>query len=262
MRAALAACALASGLACASPGEPDPAARRETDEALAILAKMSELLASRPAVQLEADLQYDAVQPSGERIEFGSTRQIALRRPDRARVEVVHRDGERELVTFDGRRLSAALPDHRLYASADFEGTIGEAFDLLVTEHGAPAPLADLFRPDLSQELARRVISARRLPPVSLGGFPCHHLAFRGERIDFQIFIQRGETPLPRRLLIDYHQAEGRPQFRAQLRDWDLSPDLPDSFFRFVAQPGARRVGFPDLLDRVLGPPHDEGSTR
>jgi hypothetical protein len=262
------ACALAVCFGCAGFGastpieEPTADARAETEATIAVLARMSEFLVSRSTLRLEAEILYDAVQPSGERIEFGSQRRIALRHPDRARVEVSHWDGEQELVTFDGSRLSAALPDRRLYATLEYQGTLGEAFDHLVSEYEFASPLADLFRRNLPDEVAKRVVTARRLPAVTIAGKACDHLAFRGERIDFQLFVQQGDTPIPLRFVIDYHEEEGRPQFRAQLHSWDWSSELSDAVFRFVPQAGTQRVRFPDLLDQLLGPLESEFDER
>ena len=265
---ALTTCALVVGFGCAgfeasTPIEElTPEVRAETDASIAVLARMSEFLASRSALRFEADVLYDAVQPSGQRIEFGSQRRIALRPPDHARVEVSHWDGGQELITFDGRRLSAVLPDRRLYATMEYQGTIGEAFDHLVTEYDVASPLSDLLRRDLPNEIASRVVSARRLPSVTIAGTRCDHLAFRGERVDFQLFVQQGDTPVPLRFVIDYRDEEGSPQFRAQLRNWDWSHELSDALFRFVPQAGAQRVGFPDLLDQLLGPLESEADER
>lgn len=230
-----------------------PGADAASEQAVARVKRMTEFLASREAVRFEADIQYDAVQPSGQKIEFGSHRKIAVRRPDRARVEVYHWDGERELVSFDGERLSAALPARRVYASIEFTGSVADAFDHLVEEFGVASPLADLLRKDLPAEIESRMSSGRRLGSVTIGGTRCEHLAFRSERVDFQLFIREGDEPVPVRFLIDYHAEPGGPQFRALLHDWEWGTALPDSLFRFVPQAGAQRVPFPELLDLLLG---------
>ena len=62
--------------------------------------------------------------------------------------------------------------------------------------------------------------------------------------------------------MIDYHEEEGRPQFRAQLHSWDWSSELSDAVFRFVPQAGTQRVRFPDLLDQLLGPLESEFDER
>ena len=59
---------------------------------------------------------------------------------------------------------------------------------------------------------------------------------------DFGIWIDEGERPVPRRLVITYPQAAKSPQFRASFLSWDFSPDTGDARFRFEAPDGAKRV--------------------
>ena len=264
---ALLACVAAFATACSgfSPSTAEEGTRALdgpsealAEQIVATLRRMSEFLASRPAIRFEADIRYDSIQTSGQKIEFGSHRRIVLRRPDRARVEVSHWDGERELLTFDGERLQVAIPERRVYASMEYAGNVADAFDHLITEYGVASPLSDLLRPDLPDEIATRALSGRRLGTVEIEGTRCDHLVFRGERVDFQLFVRQGDEPVPIRFVIDYHAEPGSPQFRAQLRDWDLEPMLPDSLFRLVPPVGAQRVAFPELMDLLLGPADPE----
>lgn len=234
----------------------------ETREAIAALRRMSDFLGASSTLRFEAEVHYDAVQASGEKVEFGSHRRLALRRPDGARVDVTHREGGRELITFDGERLSAAAPENRAYASVDLSGTASEALAYLVNEHGFISPLSDLVRVDLADVIEERAMTGRHIGIAVIEGIRSEHLVFRGETIDFQIFIALGEAPIPLRFLIDYHEAEGRPQFRAALRNWELEPELPTNTFRFVPPVGAQRVSFDELLDLILGPPEPEGGDR
>jgi hypothetical protein len=249
---------LSLAAACAQGGggaeEPavapvDPA---ETQAALAGLKRMSDFLASVSAIRFSAHVSYDAVQESGQKIEFGNDRQVSARRPNRARVEVMHWDGPGEALIYDGEHLSLSIPDHRVYAYLVRKGTTAEAIDELVLEHGVPSPLADLLHPELYAEVADRVTSGIRVGEATLDGVACDQLAFRSEKLDFQIFIRKGDEPVPLRLVIDYRNAEGRPQFRATLRDWELNPDLPEELFRFVPAAGSQRVPFHELLDLLL----------
>jgi len=226
----------------------------ETKAAIADLLRMSDFLASQTGLRFEAQISYDAIQASEQRIEFGSHRQIALRRPDGARFVVSHWNGTRELVTFDGERLSAASPEAGVYASMPFSGSVADALDHLVTEYDLATPLSDLLRPDFANEVESRMQSARRVGTATIDGERCDHLAFRGERVDFQIYIRQGEEPVPVRFLIDYHEEPGRPQFRTTLSSCKLSPDLPDALFQLRPPPGAQRVEFDELLELLHGP--------
>jgi hypothetical protein len=78
----------------------------------------------------------------------------------------------------------------------------------------------------------------------SVHGVECHHLAFVGEDVDFQVWIENSKTPLPRKVIITSKLVAGAPQFTALLSDWNVSAQLPDSLFSFVEPEGAEKIGF------------------
>jgi len=57
-------------------------------------------------------------------------------------------------------------------------------------------------------------------------GFECEHLAFRNDDTDWQIWIQVGDAPIPRKYVITSKTEEGAPQYTLVIRDWKrtLSP--------------------------------------
>jgi hypothetical protein len=59
-----------------------------------------------------------------------------------------------------------------------------------------------------------------------------------------QLWVARGNQPLPRRLVLTYKKAEGQPQFWAQFSDWNLAPDVPDSLFVLTPPEGAAKIAF------------------
>ena len=68
-------------------------------------------------------------------------------------------------------------------------------------------------------------------------------------RVDFNLGFYgrlRGleAEPLPRRLVITYKHADGRPQFWAQFSEWNLAPEVPDTLFVFTPPAGAVKIAF------------------
>jgi hypothetical protein len=236
----------------------DEASRRETEEAIAIVERMSAALAALPAFRFEAEVGYDAVQATGQRIEFGSLRRITVRRPDRMRLDVAHWDGDRELIGYDGARIWAAAPTRGVYASVEHAGPIEPMLERLESELGAPTPLVELIDPGLPAKLRAIVEAGARVGGVRFAGRDCEQLAFRAPGLDFQLFVDQGEPPLPRRLVIDYVEEPGRPQFRASLRGWELAPELADEVFGFAPPLGAQRVAFDELVALLVAPPTPE----
>ena len=234
-----------------STADPRPVHDHETNEALAILWEMAEFLVRQPRMSLSADVSYDVVQSSGQKLEFGSTRRIAMRRPDRFRLLGQPRDGAALIVYFDGRRISTAIPEERIYASIEVPGTLAQATDYLVDEVGVPAPLADLLHPSFYADVSAGIESGILIGEEWVGDVRCEHLAFRGAEVDFQVWIQMEKARLPKRIVIGYRKQEGAPQFSANLTHWDLSPDLPDELFIFTPPPGAIEVTLGEMAERM-----------
>jgi hypothetical protein len=72
----------------------------------------------------------------------------------------------------------------------------------------------------------------------------CHHLAFSQETIDWQIWIEDGPRPVPRKLVITYKTEPGSPQYVARLSGWNFQPRFSKHFFTFEAPAGAGEMEF------------------
>ena len=79
--------------------------------------------------------------------------------------------------------------------------------------------------------------------PSLVWGVECDQYAFRQDDVDWQLWIEKGKTPVPRKLVITTRQEEGQPQYVAVLR-WDLAPKLDDKTFVFAPPKDARRIVF------------------
>jgi hypothetical protein len=66
---------------------------------MAVLKRMAEFLSQAQRFSVTVDTGFDVVQDSGQKIEFGETRQIVLRRPDRVRIEATKRNGSNPTLT-------------------------------------------------------------------------------------------------------------------------------------------------------------------
>ncbi len=79
----------------------------------------------------------------------------------------------------------------------------------------------------------------------------CHHLAFRQKAVDWQIWIDAGDEPVPRKLVITFKQQAEQPQYTALIHRWDVNPKLGDEMFQFQPPAGVRKV---DFLNRHAEP--------
>jgi len=166
------------------------------------LRRAAVLLANATRISLRAEIGYDVAQRSGQKIEFGSTRRILVRRPDHFFVDAEQRDGIRKRLFFDGHTLSIFDAGAEAYAVAPRTGDIGAAIDYLVDELATPVPLSDLLRSDLAARVTSGLISARFAGEETLTGIPCNHLSLRKPSVDVQLWVERGERLLIRCIVI------------------------------------------------------------
>ena len=70
---------------------------------------------------------------------------------------------------------------------------------------------------DVYEGLMAEATQGRYVAMEDVGGVRTHHLAFRGREVDWQIWIEDGDRPLPRRYLITTKWMTGAPQFGVAL---------------------------------------------
>jgi hypothetical protein len=219
-------------------------AQEEANEpdAAALLDRMARAVAGAKRFTVTAETAWDVVQPDGEKLEFGETRRVAVRRPDRVRVDAERRDGSRRGFVYDGRDIAVVDLDRRVYASVPKQGSLDQALDYFTQELGMRFPLAELVSAGLPQLLAEEAREPAWVGAERIDGTLCDHVAARGDLVDLQVWVARDGDPLPRRVVLTYRQEIGMPQFRADLAGWNLAPELPDSIFGFTPPEGGERV--------------------
>lgn len=228
----------------ASPSESEVQAR-------SILMGMAQFLGKAQRFSVVMRGSYDAVQKSGEKLEFGETRMITLSRPDnRLRVEGERSDGARVLTVFSGKDITLVDSGSNVYATAPQSGGLDDTIIQFVRDLGVQMPLAALLLTRAPQEFEARVRSIDYIEKTGIHGAPAHHLAGRTDTVDFQIWIADGDSPVPQRVVLGYRTAPGAPQFRAQLSDWNFAPVITDATFSATVPNGAQKVSFVGQLAR------------
>src|SRR5262249_45823182 len=112
--------------------------------------------------------------------------------------------------------------------------------DTMTNKYGLELPIADLFYWG-DRKSVTDVTGAIDLGPSQVDGVTCEHYAFRQQGVDWQAWIQQGDYPLPRKLVITTTTDPARPQFTAVM-NWNLAPSFNDAAFTFVAPKDAKRI--------------------
>ncbi len=212
----------------------------DTEAARAILKRSADFLAGQERFGFTAVVSYDVLQANGQKLEFGATREVTVRRPDRLRIDGQTRDGERRSVYFDGERISIDLPAENAYVVVDKPGSLDAAVDYLVDDLNTPSPHHDFYKSNFYADV--RIRSGYAIGMETVGARRCEHLAFRTVVVDVQFWIEEGDRPLPCSLVITYRREAASPQFRASFEEWDLSPKASDRVFAYSPSDGAEQI--------------------
>jgi len=214
--------------------------------AVAVVQRAGEFLRAHERFSFRAETAFEVVQDDGEKLEFGASRRYLVRRPDRVRVEVEPRSGERQLIVFDGDQLTMAQPDAKVYSQVKLKQhrEIDAMLDALRDAFGVPVPIGALLRANPSPDIIGSLTSAYRVGDARIGGAECDQIAVRNEHTDVQFWIEQGDEPLLRRVVITYRDEPGAPSFAADLGDWKLDAKSSDKDFRYAPPKDAERIRF------------------
>lgn len=245
---AMAASASAGESPAAAPQEATDAPPRRVDARTEeIVRRMSVLLATTRRFALEAEETTDDVSDNAPRLQLTNVRRVAVSRPDKLATDVTG-DSLDRVAVYDGRTLSVLDKGRNSYFTHAAPPTIDAALDAVAEKLGVVLPLSDFAYADPYAVLMEKVLYGEYRGVHLAAGVPCHHLAFTQEDIEWQLWVDAGEEPLPRKLLIAYVDEPGVPQYTATIRRWSLKPAFTDDLFEFVAPEGATEVPVREFL--------------
>ncbi|MCK9375005.1 MAG: DUF2092 domain-containing protein [Syntrophobacterales bacterium] len=235
-----------AGWAGAAPPEPETKKALESPpppEPKKILRDMTDYLKSMGQFSFRAEVTDDQVYRGGGQLQYGQNLEVYVRRPDKLRINGKG-DLENQDLFYDGMTLTLYNKDKNLYAIAPMPPTIEAALTKAHQEFDLDVALADLVCGDAYELMTKNVGRTLYVGLSEVRGMPCHHLAFDQGDQQFQVWVEAGTKPLPRKLLITQIKLLGGPQWTAYLSDWNFSPTLPDNLFTFVPPAGAHRIEF------------------
>lgn len=239
------------------PADPKPGA-----DAMYLLKYLAEYLSAANQLQVRMVSGYDVVQPSGQKIEFRESRLVTLARPAKMRIDLERDDGSRSVLLFDGSTILAFDPGRKVLATASRPGDIDGAMKYLVKDLRMRIPLAMMFTAGFPGEVQDRVKSAQVVQRATLFDVPCIQIAAQADNVDFQAWIPERGAPFPRRIVITYREEVGQPQFWADLSEWSLAPNPPESQFVLAAPEGTERIPFLAEIATVSKVPGKRGGRK
>jgi hypothetical protein len=221
-------------------------ASAQSGDAEKILKGMADYVASQKALTVTYDSDVEVITSNLQKIQFTSSGEVQLNRPDKLRVRRTggYRDVE---IVFDGKLLTVNNKDEKDYAQIETTGTTEELIDVLREKHGVVAPGADLLLTNVFNVMMADVVDAAVIGKGVVDGVECDHLAFRNVDTDWQIWIETGAKPIPRKYIITSKGVAEAPQYTLRIKDWKT--DVAADAFAFKPDSTSKKITLGELGD-------------
>jgi hypothetical protein len=223
-------------------------------KAESIIRQLSERSKNRKHYTFSVIDTIDEVQENGQKLQFSHARTVTVSRPDRLKVVTTGDFANRSI--WKNEKIFTILDrDENVYGRVKSPGTIEETMDFLLERYGALTPLADLLSEDIYSVLTDRAREIRYIGLHHAAGIKCHHLAGTQEDLDWQIWIDSGDQPRFRKLVITYKRLPGQPHYSAVLREFKVIPAAGGDAFKFEPPPGAEQIKFMPVFNKPESAP-------
>jgi hypothetical protein len=215
----------------------------QEDSAFKILKAMSDYLVGQKVISAALDTDIEVITPELQKIQFASSGQLLLNRPEKLRVSRTGGYADVELL-YDGSKFTIYDKYHKVLAQRDVSGSVDQLIDRLRSEAMIEAPGADLLLSNPYEALTMDVLDAKHIGRGVVDGVECEHLAFRYQDTDSQIWIEAGSRPVPRKYVITSKAVTGGPQYTLRIKDWKTDEQLSADAFTLKQADGVRKIEF------------------
>ncbi len=213
------------------------------EKADTVLRQMSSFLESQNQFQFAANTIRDVLTSNGVLVQITQDVDVVVNRPNQFKVETSGDLVKRQL-WYDGATVALLDSQGGVYATREAPDTIDATLDALIEKFGVNMPLADLMYSDIYDGLTKNVVAGYYFGLSEVDGVPCHHLVFVQDNVDWQIWIEDSDTPLPRKVAVGYKNRPGVPRYLAIINNWNLTPEIASDEFIFSPPADAKEVEF------------------
>ena len=219
----------------------------QENEATQILKRMSDYVAGQKTIEAAFNSSIEVVTADLEKIQFNSSGDLLLQRPDKLKVSRTGGFSDVEL-TFDGTTATLYGKNLNTFAQTESPGSTDQLLDRIRNEYSVQAPGTDLLLTDVFSALMKDVVRAKYLGTDIIGGIECNHLAFRGDDTDWQLWVEDGDKPIPRKFVIATKGVAGAPEYTILMREWHTDEPIDPGTFTFTPTEGTKKLEFKEFI--------------
>ena len=226
----------------------------QENQAMSILKAMSDYVSSQQNIAFSFDSDIEVITPELEKIQFTNSGEALLKRPNKMRAQ--RKGGYSEVALFfDGTTVNIFSQSINSYAQFNGPTTVDQMITALRSGHGVALPAADLLLTNAYDTLVADVLEAKYMGQGIIDGRECEHLAFRNFDTDWQLWVETGDRPIPRKMVITSKTVNSAPQYTVRIKDWKTGIEPAPDAFAFTPPDSAKKLDPHALMELDELPP-------
>jgi hypothetical protein len=221
-----------------------PADKKDTidPQAIAALNRMSEYLKKLKTFRIKSEVSKDELVDTNMKIQKSASNEVSVQLPNRLHAHMAGDEQDLQFI-YDGQTVTLYDAAGKHYANAPAPPTVARTLDAIRARYGIVFPLSDFIEMSAQENLLQNITAAGYIGTSRVNGVECDHIAVRQPDVDWQVWIEKGDTPLPRKVVITTKTQPTQPQFIATLT-WDTTPTIDSNLFTFTPPADAVRIRF------------------
>lgn len=212
-------------------------------EAQAVIDRMTNYISGLKTYSVENWSSRDEVVAFGYKLQHNEHGVTTIQLPNKLRSEI-EGDVRNRTFVFDGSNIVMYSPDDAVFVKTAAPDTLGKLIDGIL-DAGIEMPMLDMLYQSYKGGITGNARGGVLVGDATIDGVDCDHLAFRSPSFDWQIWVEKGARPLPKKFLITTRFEVGDPQYQALMR-WNLQPKIEQSTFEFTPPAGVTQIPFVD----------------
>ena len=213
-----------------------------------ILKQMSDYLTAMKQFSYKSSGTFEVPDKNNKKEKQHYNAEVFVKRPNKLRVNVKNEKRDAS-VFYDGKQFAVLGRNANMYAIADAPPTLDAALDSAREKFLLDPPGSDILYTNPYNGLMEEATNGQLLGDETVNGKACHHLAYKSKEVDWEIWVQKGATPLPLRYKIISKNEPQRPEFTVDFTDWKqgTGSEFADQQFTLVPPANAKKIPFMHL---------------
>lgn len=202
--------------------------------------EMGKYLRSLKQFEVKSNFTFEIVTDDNQKFSYPGELHYKVKRPNRLFAELKS-DHKNRQYYYDGTSMTIYDPKSKFYGQIAAPDTIDELMEEIESNYKIVLPLEDLFDWGTDKAPTDKIKMATYIGESKIGNYEVDQFVIRQGNIDWQLWVRKGDKPIPQKMIYTATDDQARPQFTAEL-DWNLDPKIPMKTFEFKPPKGSYKI--------------------